>query len=263
MDSVELLREAIRLHGEGTPFCTVTVANARGSVPQEIGAKAIVGGDGLICGTIGGGRVEAHGLAKARELLKDGANARVVLETVNLNRDLGMTCGGEMTLFYEVYRPEHAWRVFIFGAGHISQRLCRLLIELDCRVVCFDTRAEWIERLPQSGKLERRLVDAFPDGVDAVPPGAFVLVITMGHATDVPVLEALSRRGVETAFLGAVGSDAKAATLRRELRERALPQDFIDHVTCPLGEKIGGNTPADIAVSALAQLVRVRGDLSR
>lgn len=259
MDSIELLQEAIRIYGEGAPLCAVTVASARGSIPQEIGAKALVGSDGLICGTIGGGCVEAHGLAKAHELLRPGANTRAFLETINLNKDLGMTCAGEMTLFYEVYRPDFAWRVAVFGAGHISQRLCRLLIELDCRIICFDTRAEWIDRLPQSGKVERRLVAAFPDGAEAVPPGAFVLVITMGHATDVPVLEALSCRGVETAFIGVVGSDSKAAALRRELRERALPDVFIDHVTCPLGEKIGGNTPADIAVSVLAELVRVRG----
>lgn len=259
MDSIQLLQEAMRIYDEGAPLCTVTVASARGSVPQEIGAKALVGSDGLICGTIGGGRVEAHGLAKARELLQPGINTRAFLETVNLNKDLGMTCGGEMTLFYEVYRPDFAWRVVIFGAGHISQRLCRLLIELDCRIVCFDTRPEWIERLPHSGKLERRLVAAFPDGAEAVPPGASVLVITMGHATDVPVLEALSRREVEAAFIGVVGSASKAAVLRRELRERALPEDFIGHVTCPLGERIGGNTPADIAVSVLAELVRVRG----
>ena len=56
MESVELLREAIRIHGEGIPLCAVTVAGARGSIPQEIGAKAIIGSDGLICGTIGGGK---------------------------------------------------------------------------------------------------------------------------------------------------------------------------------------------------------------
>lgn len=259
MNSIELLQEAIRIHGEGVPLCTVTVADARGSIPQEIGAKALVGSDGLICGTIGGGRVEAHSLSKARELLTAGASTLALLEKVNLNKDLGMTCAGEMTLFYEVFRPDLAWRIIVFGAGHISQRLCRLLIELDCYTVCFDTRPEWIERLPRSEKLERRLVTAYSDGAAAVTPGAFVLVVTMGHATDLPVLEALSRSGVKTAFIGVVGSDAKAATLRRELRERALSDDFINHINCPVGEKIGGNTPPEIAVSVLAQLVRVRG----
>lgn len=258
MDNIELLHEVIRLHDEGAPLCTVTVAGGRGSIPQEIGAKAIVGSNGLLCGTIGGGRVEAHGLAKAHELLKPGANTRALLETINLNKDLGMTCAGEMTLFYEVYRPDLVWRVVVFGAGHISQRLCRFLTELDCHTLCFDTRPEWIDRLPQSSKLERRVVGAYTDGVPAVPPGSFVLVMTMGHGTDVPVLEEMSRRGVETAFIGVIGSDSKAEALRRELRGRGLPAAFIDRITCPVGERIGSNTPPEIAVSVLAQLVRIR-----
>ncbi len=263
MDTIEFLREIVRIHDKGAPLCVVTVASARGSIPQEIGAKALVDRNGLVCGTIGGGRVEADAISKARELLKAGANTRALLETVNLNRDLGMTCAGEMTLFYEVYRPDLAWRIFVFGAGHISQRLIRLLIELDCSIVCFDTRQEWIERLPRSSKLECLHVNAFADGVKAILPDAFVLVITMGHATDVPVLEALSRSGTETAFIGVIGSDSKAAALRRELRERGLSPDFIDHITCPVGEKIGGNTPPEIAVSVLAQLIRVKGSLRR
>ena len=191
--------------------------------------------------------------------LNPSANIRAHLETINLNRDLGMTCAGEMTLLYEVYRPEHSWTVVVFGAGHIAQRLCRLLVELDCRVVCYDTRAEWIDRLPQSVRLERRLVQAYADGVPDVPAGAFVLVVTMGHTTDVPVLAELSRSGTRTGFIGVVGSESKAAALRRELKERGLPAGFIDHVTCPVGEKLGGNTPPEIAVSIIAQLVRVRG----
>jgi xanthine dehydrogenase accessory factor len=166
-----------------------------------------------------------------------------------------------MTLLYEVYRPELSWRIAVFGAGHIAQRLCRMLIELDCRIVCYDPRAEWLERLPQSGRLQRRLVQAYADGAAEVPPGAYILVVTMGHATDVPVLEALSRSGTQAAFIGVVGSDSKAAALRRELRERGLPPSFIEQVSCPVGERIGGNTPPEIAVSVIAQLVRLRGSL--
>ena len=167
-----------------------------------------------------------------------------------------------MTLFYEVFRPDPVWQVVVFGAGHISQRLCRFLTELDCRVICVDTRPEWLERLPRSDKLERRLVNAYSDGVEAVTPGAFVFVLTMGHSTDLPVLEALSQSRVKTAFIGVVGSDSKAATMRRALRERGLSDEFIGHIHCPVGEKIGNNTPAEIAVSMLAQLIRIRGCLA-
>lgn len=254
----EFLQESVRLHQERIPYCTVTVADARGSIPQEIGAKALITSSGLFLGTVGGGKIEQRACDKARELLAAPAAAKAVLERVNLHKDLGMTCAGEMTLLYEVCRPEFDWNIVIFGAGHVGQKLCRLLVELDCRVTCFDTRREWLERLPDHPRLERRLVEKFEDGVSSATPGAFVVVITMGHATDLPVLIALSRANVDMAFIGALGSDSKAAIMRRELAQAGVPKDFIERIHCPIGEKFGGNTPPDIAVSVLAQLVRLR-----
>jgi len=72
------------------------------------------------------------------------------------------------------------------------------------------------------------------------------------------VLHALHAKKTETAFIGVLGSDSKAAILRRELVEGGLPRDFVARITCPIGEKIGDNTPPEIAVSVLAQLVRLR-----
>ena len=258
MNQIDLLKEAVRLQGEGTPFCIVTVADARGSIPQEIGAKAIVDRTGLVYGTIGGGKVEVRACEKSRDLLAANPSRQTLLERINLHRDVGMTCAGEMTLLYEIFRPEFEWNVAIFGAGHVAQKLCRLLSELDCRITCFDTRTEWLDRLPAHGKLERRRVGDFHEGVAAIVPGAFVVVMTMGHPTDLPVLRALWARQVETGFIGVLGSDSKAAIMRRELREAGLPEDFIGRISCPIGEKIGNNTPAEIAVSVLAQLVHVR-----
>ena len=112
--------------------------------------------------------------------------------------------------------------------------------------------------MPDSARLHRRVVKNFADGVDSVPRGAFVVVMTMGHATDVPVLRALCQANVDASFIGVLGSNSKAAILRRELRADGLPEKFIDRIGCPLGEKFGDNTPPEIAVSILAQLVRLR-----
>lgn len=254
----EFLQESMRLQQERIPYCAVTVAHARGSIPQEIGAKALITAGGLVFGTIGGGKIEHRACDKARELLAAPADARAVLERVNLHKDLGMTCAGEMTLLYEVCRPEFDWNIVVFGAGHVAQKLCRLLIELDCRITCFETRNEWLERLPNSPKLERRLVQTFEEGVALVPPHAFVLVMTMGHSTDFPVLVSLSRKNSDAAFIGSLGSDSKAAIMRRQLAEAGVAREFIERIHCPVGEKFGGNTPPDIAVSVLAQLVRLR-----
>jgi xanthine dehydrogenase accessory factor len=255
---VALLQEANRLAQAGVPFCIVTVVDARGSIPQEIGAKAIVDCNGLVYGTIGGGRIEARGLDKIRHLLAPDSSQRLLLERVNLNRDIGMTCAGEMTLVYEVFRPDFEWNIVIFGAGHVSQKLCRLLTEMDCRVTCVDTRPEWLDRLPKNDRLDRRLVEEFRDGVDLIRRDAFVLVLTMGHATDLPVLRAISSRKADVSFIGTLGSDSKAAIMRREMKQEGLPADFIERVRCPVGEKFGDNTPSEIAASLLTELVRER-----
>jgi xanthine dehydrogenase accessory factor len=252
------LKEVSRLLSEGAAFCTVTIVDARGSIPQEVGARAILTREGLHWGTIGGGRIEERCKAEAAKLLADGANDTTRFERINLNRDLGMTCAGEVALFYETHRPELSWNIVVFGAGHVSQKLCRFLIEMDCRVTCVDTREEWLSRLPQSEKLDTLLVRDFTEGVPAIQQGSTVLVMTMGHLTDIPVLHAIHSRKLKLSYLGVIGSVSKAATLRRQLKQDGIDQPFIDSIICPVGDKIGDNTPPEIAVGVLSQLVRLR-----
>jgi xanthine dehydrogenase accessory factor len=252
------LKEVSRLLSEGTAFCTVTIVDARGSIPQVVGARAILTRQGLHWGTIGGGRIEERGKAQAAQMLADGANDTTRFERINLNQDLGMTCAGEVALFYEAHRPELSWNIAVFGAGHVAQKLCRFLIEMDCRVTCIDTREEWLSRLPQHEKLDTLLVRDFTEGVPAIQAGATVLVMTMGHVTDVPVLRAIHERRLKLSYLGVIGSVSKAAALRRQLKQDGLDQAFIDRIVCPVGDKIGDNTPPEIAVGVLSQLVRLR-----
>jgi len=252
------IREIVRLRDEGIPFCTATIVDGRGSIPQIVGAKAIFTQDGLAHGTVGGGTLETMCQKKARELLGRGMNAANHFQRCNLQKDLGMTCGGEVALYFEVYRPELAWNIVIFGAGHVAQALCRFLIELDCHVVCVDTRAEWLGRLPRSGKLEVCQVKDYREGIDRILPGAVVIIMTMGHRFDVPILEEIERRKLEIAHLGLIGSGAKSQIVRRQLGGNGVPRAFIETIVCPLGDKIGDNTPPEIAVGIVSQLLRLR-----
>jgi len=250
--------ELTHLQHAETPYCTVTIVDARGSIPQEVGASAIFGSEGLLFGTIGGGRVELRCAEQAREMLSQRSGARTRFERLNLHRDVGMTCAGEVALYYELHHPQDHWNIVVFGAGHVSQKLCRFLVELDCRTVCVDTRIEWLAQLPKSDGLEIRHVPSFVEGVDSVRHGAAVVVMTMGHATDAPILEALSRREAAIPFLGVIGSASKAAIMRRHLLRTGISQTFVDSISCPIGEKLGDNTPAEIAAAVLSELVRVR-----
>jgi len=249
-------------HG-GIPFCVATIVDARGSIPQIVGARAIFTSKGLAHGTVGGGTLEAACQKKALELLEAdkvaGAKALSThFQRYNLQKDLGMTCGGELAMFYEVHRQDLAWNIMIFGAGHVAQTLCRFLVELDCRVVCVDTRAEWLERLPRNDRLEACHVGDYRDGIDRIAPGADVILMTMGHGSDMPILKAIEKKKIAIAHLGVIGSDAKSGIVRRQLAADGLPSEFIDSIVCPLGDKVGNNTPAEVAVGIVSQLLRLR-----
>lgn len=253
-----LFKDVERLHQARTPFCLVTVVDGRGSIPQIVGAKAIFTAEGLAYGTIGGGAVEAICRERAQALLAAQPAVRTHFERCNLARDAKMTCSGEMALYFELYRPELDWNIVVFGAGHVAQKLCRFLIELDARVICIDTRPEWIARLPASDRLDARQVADYTEGVTWIGDHTMVLLMTMGHASDAAILKNIARARPHLTYLGVIGSDAKAKILRRQLRDDGLDPDFIDSIVCPIGEEIGNNTPPEIAISIVAQLLKVR-----
>jgi xanthine dehydrogenase accessory factor len=250
-------QEIARFAETGTDVIVVTVAAARGSVPGEAGAKMLVTRDGLKSGTVGGGRVEARALDEAIELL-DSSEESTRLVCWNLQRDIGMTCGGEMTLLFERVAANAPWHFVIFGAGHIVQALVPVLLPLSCRIDVVDTRADWLSRLPAGKNLATHPVAAFEDGVGLVTGQSFVLSITKGHASDVPVLREVLARYPSIPFLGVIGSASKRVALLRDLREAGIGEELLERITCPLGLPIGGNDPHEIAISIAAQLLDKR-----
>lgn len=252
MNQVDLLRRSAELAETATPFVLVTLVEATGSTPQDTGAKMIVTADGLDIGTVGGGRVEAKAIDEAQNMLREGRPC--LLHDWNLKADVGMTCGGRVKLFFECPGVS-SWQVIIFGAGHVAQALTQLLATLPCQVTCIDPRADWLARLP-SGIHTIETSDPAA-AVESLPTDAYVLCMTRGHRSDLPVLQSIFELNREFCFLGVIGSRAKAAVLRKELAETGIP---IERAVfrCPVGLPIGSNHPGEIAVSIAAQLLEVR-----
>jgi len=244
------------LMAEETPLVVVTIVDTAGSVPQDRGAKMIVTADGLHSGTVGGGKVETKAIAEAQALLRSESAESTKFVQWNLAKDVGMTCGGIVRLFFESHNVSR-WRIVVFGAGHVANAVINLLIHLDCAITCFDPRAEWLEKLPDSPKLTKVLTSDMPSVVPPIPDDAFVLLMTMGHATDKPILlEILRTRAFP--YLGVIGSEAKANILRRDVQEAGLPEDAKRAFYCPIGLSLGTNHPYEIAVSVVAQLLAIR-----
>jgi xanthine dehydrogenase accessory factor len=257
--SLELIwEEAARLQAARQPYVLIQVLGGRGSVPADIGSRLLFQPGRPLLGTVGGGRIEAAALRRAAELLAGATPDAVRLEekTWNLQRDIGMTCGGEVHLLWEVHNAR-PWTVAIFGAGHVVQALMPVLLPLPVTLYCSDERAEWIARLPQTPNLHAGVREEPASLVAELPSGAFILSITQGHRTDVPVLlQALGRD--DFPFVGCIGSKAKAATLRAELRGLGVAEEALQRLVCPVGLPLGSNHPQEIAISIAAQLLQER-----
>ena len=241
------------------PLVTVTVVDTMGSVPQDRGAKMIVTAEGLRFGTVGGGKVETKAIAEAQKMIRGEIAENTRFVQWNLAKDVGMTCGGIVKLYFEAHNAGR-WRVVVFGAGHVANALITLLVHFDCHITCIDPRAEWLARLPQSPKLTTMQSNDMPSLVKTLPDDAFVVLMTMGHTTDKPILlEILRTRRFP--YVGVIGSDAKANILNREIADEGLPAEAQKAFHCPIGIEIGTNHPYEIALSAIAQLIQTRDAL--
>ena len=246
---------------DGVPAVLVVLVETVGSAPQDAGAKMLVTRAGLAQGTVGGGRVEAAAVKLALEMLEAGAAAPRLVKW-SLKGDIGMTCGGTVTFYFEP-QPGHAgWTIAIFGAGHVAQALVPVVAPLECRILICDPRADWLARLPTFPNVSTHCLPSPADLVPALPDDAFVLCMTQGHATDRPILlRCLTER--QFPYLGAIGSAAKAAVLRRELVEAGVPADRAAGFHCPIGLDFGSNHPHEIALSIAAHLLTERDHLAK
>jgi xanthine dehydrogenase accessory factor len=253
---VTFYEQLVALEGEGVSFVLVTLVEAIGSTPQDSAAKMLVTAEGIHTGTVGGGKVEAAALKIASQILAE-ADPKPRFVSWTLKGDVGMTCGGSVKFYFEPHIGSGSWNIAVFGAGHVAQALLPVLTPLPCRILCVDPRKEWLDRLPQARNLKVVHSDS-PEGiVPSLPDATFLLVMTMGHSTDRPILKrALTERNFP--FIGVIGSDAKAEILRRELVAEGVTPEQASRFHCPVGLDFGTNHPHEIALSIAAQLLSER-----
>lgn len=233
----------------------MTVVRAQGSTPQRAGAKMLVFKDGRTVGTIGGGCYENEAIHKARQALDDGRSQLLHFE---LNDDFaqenGLICGGRMDVHVDPLLPDP--RLYIIGAGHVGYQLGKIAPDAGFRIHVVDDREKFAntERFPHA----EITVERIPDWLHRadIVPSAFVVVVTRGHQHDLDAMRALAARDLR--YLGLIGSRAKVARIYEALSAEGLPPACMERIHAPIGLEIGAITPAEIAVSILAELIAVR-----
>jgi xanthine dehydrogenase accessory factor len=234
----------------------VTIVRANGSTPQRTGAKMLVFADGRTVGTIGGGCYESDAIGRAREVIATGKPA---LAKYDLNDDFveesGLICGGQMDIYIDPVLP--APRLYIVGGGHVGWHLARVAIDAGFRIHVVDDREKFAnaERFPMADSLAVEDIGDWLRRAD-LPSSAYVVIVTRGHTHDYEAMRALATRDLR--YLGLIGSRAKIARIFDALRAERLPEPCLERVPAPSGLDIGAVSPAEIAISILAELIAVR-----
>ena len=247
-----------QLRRRGESVVVATIVAAEGSTPRKVGAKMIVRADGRIDFTLGGGPFEALVIQDAREALRTGRSGLKAYRFLPVGENAtGMTCGGNVEVFLDVLREPG--RVVIFGGGHVALALARLAGQTGLRVAVIDDRAEWAspERFPDVDEL------LHADGGYArtdLPLEAedSVVIVTRCHQTDEACLRLVLGDDVAPAYVGVVASRRKAKVLFAKLRKEGVDAERLRAVRSPIGLDIGAETPEEIAVSILAEILAVR-----
>ncbi|HEY3215223.1 MAG TPA: XdhC family protein [Candidatus Eisenbacteria bacterium] len=236
---------------KGRRFVLASVIASRGFTPRKPGAHMLIAESGETCGTIGGGAIEQRVLVEARELLGGGGTTLV---KKHLTQELGMCCGGEMAVFLEVVEPVP--RLFLFGAGYIARPLAALATSCGFEVTVVDERPEWNapERFPHC-RLACRSPEDYLRSLETALSD-YAVVVTHDHALDQRLVQELLRRRLQ--FVGMVGSIPKQRKFALRLRARGFSDQQIARLHTPLGVPIGADTPEEIAVSAMAEIIAVR-----
>lgn len=250
---VPLYAQISDLLERGRPFVVATVIVAHGSTPQKPGSKMVVLEDGTVLETIGGGAIEAQVITASLTLLRDAAKHTQTLET-HLTHDLGMCCGGSMTVFLE--KHEAASKLWVFGAGHVAKELAHLAHYVGFRVTVVDEREELLTeaRFPNA----TRLVAYPPDIAKTLTGGddSYFCVTTHDHPLDQACVEALLP--LASAYLGVIGSRRKAARFRQRLQAAGFSDVQVNRFESPMGIDIAAVTPQEIAVSIVGRLTALR-----
>lgn len=253
-----IFESANELERKGDEFVMITLIKVIASAPQVEGAKCLVTKDGLYAGTVGGGKVEARAIQYAQELLETKGQLTPEIKEWNLQKDIGMTCGGVCHFLFEKIIPQK-WKIAIFGAGHVSQALSRILLTLKCDLTVIDDRKEWLDKLP---KVKTICSDNHQEIISKFDKDTFFISMTKGHAFDVPFLVEIFKQFPNAPYIGAIGSKAKRNAIIKDLKEQSVSDEFIQNLHIPLGLPIGNNEPNEIAISIAAELIQIRDSLA-
>ncbi len=253
MDPIYQALAEIEKSAESAALCTVV--KSEGSTPRHVGSKMLVYPDGHFVGTVGGGDLEHRVIDEAWMALSDGQARLLHYNMSDPSRGDPGVCGGQVEVFVEpILAPP---MVVVIGAGHVGKAVAHLAKWLGFRVAVSDDRVEFCnkEAVPDGDQFFACPMEELPSRLK-IDRRTYLVLTTRGSSVDAAGLPALLK--TPAPYIGVIGSRRRWATTVKDMQARGVSSEAIARVRSPMGLELQAETPEEIAVSIMAEVLMVR-----
>jgi xanthine dehydrogenase accessory factor len=253
MDPIYQALARLTTDSESAALCTVV--RSEGSTPRHVGSKMLVYPDRRFIGTVGGGELEHRVIDEAWHAMGDGVARLLQYNMADPSRGDPGVCGGQVEVFVEPILPPPM--LVVLGAGHVGKAVAHLAKWLGFRVAVSDDRTEFCnkETVPDADAFYPCAMQDLPSRMN-IDRRTFLVLTTRGSSVDAAGLPALL--GTPAAYIGVIGSRRRWATTVKELHTNSISAEGLSRVHSPMGLELHAETPEEIAVSIMAEVLMVR-----
>ena len=253
MKSIYQALAELEKNNQSAALCTVT--KSEGSTPRHVGSKMLVHPDGNFIGTVGGGELENRVIKAALESIQNGTAQTLSYSMADPSRGDPGVCGGQVEVFVEPILPTPL--LIVIGAGHVGKAVAHLAKWLGFRVAVSDDRAEFCtpESIPEADAYYPVAMDELPKHI-TIDKRTVLILTTRGSAIDAAGLSPLLDSAA--AYIGIIGSKRRWATTVKALKDKGVSDEKIARVHWPVGLELQAETPEEIAVSIMAEVMMLK-----
>jgi xanthine dehydrogenase accessory factor len=253
MSSIYQALSELEKNHESAALCTVV--KSEGSTPRHVGSKMLVYSDGKFIGTVGGGELESRVIKSALESLMNGNAQNLSYTMADPSRGDPGVCGGTVEVFVEPILPPAM--VVVIGGGHVGKAVVHLAKWLGFRVAVSDDRPEFCnpESVPGADAYYPVAMAELPEHLQ-MNNRTYIVISSRGSGVDVQGLPGLLE--ADAAYIGVIGSKRRWLTTVKALKEKGVAEDKIARVHSPMGLELNAETPEEIAVSIMAEILMVK-----
>jgi xanthine dehydrogenase accessory factor len=252
MTLFQALVEIEKNNGTGA-ICTII--RSKGSTPRHVTSKMLVYPDGHIMGTVGGGEVENRVIKEAVKAMNDKTPRLLAYNMANPERGDPGVCGGQVEIYVEPIIPKPV--LVVVGVGHVGKAVAHLAKWLGFIVAVTDDRPDFCnpQAVPEADEFYPLPLEELSSHLN-ITPWTFIVLTTRGMDVDVRGLPSLLE--TNAAYIGVIGSKRRWATTTKKLLDAGVPSKLVEGVHSPIGLEIHAETPEEIAVSIMAEIIKLQ-----